>query len=122
MVTDEEALIIAGLALDQQSWVHRRVEQIMYLDDRSVRRRISIDFTVPSGWPFDGPLHLPITQFVKKPLTNFSFADEHGNPLPMLTAEQNGSFSTALLRRLARVPDADLVDFIVDRYVERLVV
>jgi hypothetical protein len=122
MISPVEALTVAQLAWDPRSWINRRVERIEYLDDRSVRRRISIDFTVPEDdWLHDGPLHLPVGLFVKEPLTNFSFTDERGEPLPMLTAEQNGAITTTVLRELARVPNEQLVDFIVDEYIERLV-
>lgn len=101
--------------------MHRRVERIQYLDDRSVRRKISIDFTVPSDWPHEGPLHLPVAQFLKESLTNFDFVDEAGQPIPMLTAEENGAITTTMLQQLARIAAPDLVDFIVDERLASLV-
>jgi hypothetical protein len=115
-----QALLVALLAVNQQQWVHRRVEEIQYLDARSVRRRVSIDFTVPEDWPDDQPLHLPVAQFVKAPLVHFDLTDEEGTPLPMLTAAQNGAITTAVLRTLARAQPQP-IDFIVDKYIARLV-
>ena len=61
--TDPAALALLSLVLEQQqtpwraapgnnSWVNRLVERIELLDESLIRRRISIDLTVPAetGW------------------------------------------------------------------------
>lgn len=123
-LAEADALRIALLALRPDAWIHRRVDEITYLDDRSIRRRISVDLTVPRGNATaraDAVMYLPIAQFAKEPLTRFDFADTAGESIPMLTAQQNGALSVAMLRALARVPDPNLVDMIVDTYIEVLV-
>lgn len=121
-----DALRIGLLALAPQRWIHRRVEELSYIDLVSSRRRISLDFTVPEGVsghsqesPY--PLFLPMAQFVKRPLTRFDLHDVSGESIPMLTSRENGVISTAVLLALARLQRERLVDPIVEKYLPRLV-
>ena len=76
-------------------WVHRRVESVEILDERMVRRRVSVDFTpeAPVGTP--APTHAPIALLAKRTLSRFDLRDEAGASVPLLTREQNAAFSTA---------------------------
>jgi hypothetical protein len=124
-LTGAQALFVAGHALSVQTWVNRRVERIEYLDERSTRHRVSIDLTIPAGWPHGDAgaalMPLPIAQFVKRSLTAFDFVDEDGRSIPMLTAQQNGAISSELLQAVAAVPRPELIDQIVERYIPALV-
>src|SRR6266851_4341819 len=41
------ALATAPLVLFYRRWVHRRVEEIEFIDESRIRRHLSIDFTLP---------------------------------------------------------------------------
>lgn len=117
---DDVALQIGLLALGPQRWIHRRVEQVVYLDQVTSRRRISIDFTVPQPQsPSGRPLYLPLAQFAKRPLANFDLTA--GASIPMLTTDENAEISVAIPMALARLRHPDLIDPIVERYVPQLV-
>jgi hypothetical protein len=86
------------------SWVHRRVESISLEDPETIRRRVSVDFTLFSDLPplittGDGdPLFfVPLTLLRKQPLVDFDLRDEEGRALPLLTREWNGSLAAATL-------------------------
>lgn len=114
-MSHEGALQIADLMLQPRSWIHRRVEQIGYLDKSAIRRRISIDFTAPVVG------HVPLTQLEKGKLTNFDLRDEQNLPIPMPTAIENSAISAAMLTALAHRAAPELVDSIVLRYIQVLV-
>jgi hypothetical protein len=121
-ISDETAYFLGGLLLRPRDWIHRRVEHVSYIDERSAHRRISIDFEVPASvTEIPAPVYLPVAQFAKGKLTNFSIRDSSGRSLPMLTAEQNGHLSSALLLAMAKFYGGDLIDSIVERYVPVLV-
>jgi hypothetical protein len=74
-------------------WVKRRVEQLTFLDTRAVRRRVSIDFTVPADAPVvelgEKLLRLvPVTRLPKTDLVAFSLFDEHADALWMPTSRE----------------------------------
>jgi hypothetical protein len=82
------------------SWVHRRIDQLKFLDTRAVRWRVSVDFDVPATAPITQssgqPLRLvPVTSWEKGNLVAFDFRDEQAAAVPMLTAEQTSSFLVA---------------------------
>jgi hypothetical protein len=117
---DAVALQIGLLALGPQRWIHRRVEQVVYLDQATSRRRISFDFSVPRASARPGhPIYVPLAQFAKQPLTNFDLIGTES--MPMLTTEENAAISTAVLMALARLRRPEEIDSIVERYVPRLV-
>jgi hypothetical protein len=76
--------------------MHRRVESIEILDDRSIHRRVSLDIAIEPDQVFPmnqglDPTTLgftPLTLLRKEVLRNFDLRDRHGQPLPMLTKEQ----------------------------------
>jgi hypothetical protein len=43
------AEVALPLILNPDRWIHRRVEQIEFIDRRTVRRQISVDFTLPTN-------------------------------------------------------------------------
>jgi hypothetical protein len=50
--------------LRPQSWIHRRVETIRFVDERTVRRSVSVDFTLPVRelLPFEYSPHTEMTR------------------------------------------------------------
>jgi hypothetical protein len=126
VIPEPVALGLAVLLLDPQQWINRRVERVAYLDRVTVRRHISVDFDVPPadklpGRTVDNQRFLPIAQFAKDKLVNFDLRDHEDLSIPMLTAEQNGRVSSALLLAFARLHGEHKLDPIVDRYIPRLV-
>lgn len=119
------ALRIAQLALRPQTWIHRHVEQVCYLDRQTTRRWHSIDFTVPAVDPeADEPVtarFVPLARIAKADLIDFDLRDEQGTALPMLTSEQNWAVSAALLRALAELHAPGLQDPILDGAITDLV-
>jgi hypothetical protein len=88
------AAAVYRLLVAPAAWIHRRVEAVEFVDDRLVRRRVSLDFTVPTtlgGLAIDRTLlpFLPLTTLRKVPLRNFDLDGDDGVPLPVLTKAQN---------------------------------
>lgn len=87
----------------QPGWVHRRVQQLEFLDTRAVRWRVSVDFAVPQGAPRvrlgDKDVYLvPITSLAKIDLVAFSLRDELGAAVWMPTsAETTTCLASALV-------------------------
>ncbi|MGN6815311.1 MAG: GDSL-type esterase/lipase family protein [Solirubrobacterales bacterium] len=80
-------------------WVHRRVESIEFIDERRMRRRVSVDFT-PRPAP-TGPKLVPVAMLSKGVLTHFDLRDEEGASVPMRTADQNAMLSTEYMLAVA---------------------
>lgn len=105
--TDRLELVGAAaspLLLNPARWIHRRVESIEFIDDRSVRRNVSVDFTLPRFFltspyrPGPPPIHLaPLALLAKEPLRHFDLTDENGRSLPLLTRTQNNRVAAAAL-------------------------
>jgi hypothetical protein len=93
------AMLEAGDEGNPKHWVHRRVESIEILDERMVRRRVSVDFTPES--PNGAPSIAPIAMLEKGTLTRFDLRDEAGASIPLLTREQNAAFSLAHMLAIA---------------------
>jgi hypothetical protein len=91
------------LLADEERWVHRRVETIEFLDARRVRRRTSVDFTMPALPDLgDAPAHVPLSLVRKEVLTAFDLRDEAGAALPLLTRRQNAAIASEILVQQAR--------------------
>ncbi|HLB21365.1 MAG TPA: hypothetical protein VK605_04610 [Solirubrobacteraceae bacterium] len=121
-ISDVSALNLALLVLEPRSWINRRVEQVGYLDEKTVRRRITIDFTVPRFEDGSESLpYVPVAQLAKHKLVNFDLRDASGSALPMLTAEHNERLSSSLLLAVARRVGGDDVDSITEKYIPKLV-
>jgi hypothetical protein len=88
-------------------WVVRRVENIEFVDDRTVRRRVSVDYTVPSDAVVlrraDGTAVrvLPLAMMRRKSMTNFDFRDHDGRPMPLLGLRENQALTLAVVRAWA---------------------
>jgi hypothetical protein len=113
MSTEERrrvGLVTAALLLRQQEWFHRRVEQVTYEDIDLMRRRNSVDFTIPE-WALDilgaktKPINVavPISLFRKDTLVHFNLNDEHGAAAPLFLGPQ-----AAQLAELALLATAEL--------------
>lgn len=113
------------LALFQRpkSWIHRRVERIRFIDRETIRRQISVDFTLPAGLPpiasFNGqdvyvaPLFLlskdhpdPCLDSMRQPLptgiySNVVLIDQAGKGLPLLTRRQSSQLAGVVLSEAA---------------------
>jgi hypothetical protein len=101
--TRETPLNLSGLLallLDFQ-WIHRRIEGISFVDELRVQRRISLDFSVSDAMPKapgdPNSVLVPIAILRKEKLRKFDLRDSDGNALAVLTAEQNGRLTGALL-------------------------
>jgi hypothetical protein len=108
-------LIVFALMADWQAWIARRVETVTFLDADTVRRQVSVDFTVPklpTVIELDGqPLHfLPLTLLRKRRLTHFDLCDETGRALPLVTRRANGPLAASALAEAAMAfqPDPQL--------------
>ncbi|WP_027005195.1 hypothetical protein [Conexibacter woesei] len=100
------AATVASLLADMRTWVHRRVEQAEILDDVSVRRRVSIDLTVPrsiddidvaEGLCVGDDSFVPLTFLKKERLRAFDLRAADGMPVPMLSRRDNGALATNVL-------------------------
>lgn len=86
------------------SWVVRRVESIQFVDDRTVRRRVSVDYTVPLDAVAlrvgDGQLVriLPLALMRRKNMISFDFRDHDGRPMPLLGLRENQALTLAVVR------------------------
>lgn len=96
----------ASLFTTMPSWVHRRVETIEFTDDASVKRHISVDFTLPA-WVRDDAVEdlpqfgVPIAFLRKTTLESLSVRGASGGALPLLTTRQNGSMAVGALVMIA---------------------
>lgn len=102
----EVALALFTLLEARPRWMHRRVESVEFRNDVSVRRRISIDFTVPALAPelqngSDTARLIPLTLIEKRPLIGFDVLDEGGRVLPVLNTDHNRALGGRLLIELA---------------------
>jgi hypothetical protein len=85
------ALEVLALIIEFSRWTHRRVESIETLDDRTCRRRVSLDVAFGHDLRALAKERLtPLTMLRKEVLRNFDLRDEHGKPVPMLSKGENG--------------------------------
>lgn len=98
----ECGLRILALLMTAPVWVHRRVESVHFHDDRTVRRRVSVDFTIPQDAPVvevSGHEYclLPLAIMRRKSLVRFDLADEDERAvgLPGLRHNQTLTLSMA---------------------------
>lgn len=113
------------LLAEEAAWIHRRVETIEFLDGSRIRRRMSVDFTIPDlgavhrRW--EGPTTvLPMALPRKRPMKAFDAIDEEGRVLAVLTRDQNSEIAACVLADQAEavlldegipLPDELRVDF-----------
>jgi hypothetical protein len=121
-------LRLLGLVLSSPTWVHRRVESVTFRDDRTARRRVSVDLSLPSSAPrfvVHGVEHrlLPLTIMRRKSLVNFDLRDESDASVPLLGLRQNQAVTLALAEAWARaVLDAPDVGCEVRTFLRDLVI
>jgi len=94
------------MVAEPERYIHRRVETVEFLDERLLRRRLSVDFSVPeiAGGANPGAAEsvwLPVTVMRKSLLRSFDLRDEAGRALPLLTATQTADLSDLILRVVA---------------------
>ena len=105
----------AAMLCDGASWVIRRKEALTLIDANTLRRKTSIDFTVPTPLATTGAVcaelrppaaragaHsvlVPLLFLEKAPamFTRFDFADEDHSSLPLPTRNENGMVSAFIL-------------------------
>jgi hypothetical protein len=100
-VTARGAAVTYSLLVDPARWIHRRVESISLIDDTTVNRRVSADYTLPRTL---GPIqiratllsYLPLTLLRKQPLRNFNLRHED-QAAALLTRRQNEFVVSAAL-------------------------
>jgi hypothetical protein len=94
----DKAEAAAGLALlrlhaDSASWVSRRVDKYIFVDDTSIRRAQSVDFRVPADAPRiqvgdEVRRLIPLTRIQKGLIADFDLRDEHDGALTLLPSLQ----------------------------------
>lgn len=118
---DERTSARLGTALmplwaDPQRWMHRIVESVSFVDAATIRRSRSFDLTVPRDAPaLAGRTVLPLALLGRRVLSELDVSDDTGRRLPLLTADQNGAVSAALLVAAARqegIADPDLLSLL----------
>jgi hypothetical protein len=99
---------LLALIRDWPAWTHRRVEHVTFLEEDLVRRRISVDLTVPgrapAGWGGvggPGSRLLPLGLLRKGRLAQFDLRREGGEAVPLATSTQNGPLSVEVLAAAA---------------------
>jgi hypothetical protein len=100
-------LIMLLLLTDWKGWTDRRVESVSFLDPDTVRRRVSVDFTIPAlptviqrrGVPLQ---YVPVALLRKRRLIQFDLRDESGRVLPLVASKANGALAAATLVEAAR--------------------
>ena len=101
-------LSILRLFVESARWVTRRVETIEFLDDRTVRRRVSVNYSTPGDAPVfrEGaapPFRvLPIAAMRRKSLINFNFRDDGDRAIPLIGLRDNQKLTVAVLLTWAR--------------------
>ena len=120
------AELIEPLLRDGMSWIERRKESVVILDDTALRRQISVDFTLRSTTPalVEAPKEgdeaiycAPVFALPKAPsnLMAFDLQDEAGRSLRLVSRNDNAQISGKALRKMAKrvlghEPDAALGD------------
>lgn len=99
-------LRVLHLWLNSSTWVPRRVEHVRFVDGQTVRRQVTVDFSVPSYAPViklgGQKLEMvPLALLQKKTLVNFDLRDEHGRALSLLSLRQNQAVTAAALHGVA---------------------
>lgn len=91
------------LLLQSSTWVSHRTEHVCFRDDRSVMRRVTVEFHVPTSAPVfrgdDGQPYslLPLSVMRRKTLVNFELRDEAGRSVVMPSLRQNQAITESML-------------------------
>lgn len=107
---DQMAVVTLELISDWKRWVHRRVETLSFIDENTVRRAVSVDFTLPpeitAPLPPQGGNEVyavPLALLRKTTLRGFNLWDETGKTLPLMTSEKNGAIAAGVLAHAAEI-------------------
>jgi hypothetical protein len=96
------------LLLRWSSWVSHRSEHVSFRDDRSVVRKVSVEFHVPDLAPVfrgdDGRVYslLPLSVMRRKTLVNFELRDDAGRAVLVPSLRQNQAITESMLLACAR--------------------
>lgn len=91
------------LLLESSSWVSHRKEHVSFRDDRTVVRRVTVEFHVPPQAPVflgdDGQAYslLPLSVVRRKTLVNFELRDDGGRSVVMPSLRQNQAITESVL-------------------------
>lgn len=104
---DECGLRLAVASIYWSDWVARRVEKVIFRDDRTVNRQISIDFLVRE----DAPVYhapggqrfwlVPVSIMRRKTLVNYYLRDEDGKSIPLPGLRLAQYLDESMLRAVA---------------------
>jgi hypothetical protein len=100
-------LAMLKLFVDSPAWVIRRVEHVAFIDECTVRRRVSIDYVAPQDAVAfrrsDGQevRVLPLAIMRRKSLVKFDFRSHDGHAVPLLGLRQNQAMTLAVARAWA---------------------
>lgn len=103
---------------EKETWIYRRVERISFLNRTLVRRRISVDFEIPTSvlqvkTEDDGPVRrfLPISVLRSwPPVLNLDLRDAADRPIPLLSKAATNKLDEDLLTAIGRDAIGDAVD------------
>lgn len=93
--------------VNSSSWVVRRVERIAFIDDRTVRRRVSVDYLAPNPAVAlqvgrDSRVRvLPLAIMRKKSLVNFDLIRHDEQPISLVGLRENQALTGAIVRAAA---------------------
>lgn len=114
MTTPREAtpseLYAVQLAMTYSDWVNRRVERFDFIDAATVRRQMSIDFTLPAGAKLVGEgqhakdlsVMVPVMMQKKGLLRALDVTDAEGSCLTVVESETGRDVTLAAVQRLIR--------------------
>lgn len=96
---------VMDFVINRAKWIHRIVETVTFVDDRTVFRHLSVDLTIPDSPLFlsctqvlgAGTYVLPVALLDKVNLVAFDVTDEAGRALPILTKRENALVSIGML-------------------------
>lgn len=101
----------ADLLLGPVFWIVRRREAVEISDETSLRRQITVDFSLPETLPSGNrPVHFPdrgpcapVLVLPKKPSNYMSFdlVDSTGETLPLAARQENARISAATIKAMA---------------------
>jgi hypothetical protein len=100
---------LALASIQWSEWVVRRVEKVRFRDDRSVTRRISIDFLVREDAPvYEAPggaryWLVPVSVMRRKTLVNYDLHDEEGRSVPLPGLRLTQHLDESVLRAVASI-------------------
>jgi hypothetical protein len=91
------------LLLESHAWVSHRNEHVSFRDDRTVVRRVTVEFHVPDEAPVflgdDGQAYrlVPLSVVRRKTLVNFRLRDDGGRSVVMPSLRQNQAITESVL-------------------------